>query len=450
MIVGLAMRKGGGVREFFIAGGTLPWIMLVPFLMAEYISSATLVGIAEMAHESGVQAMWTSIAAPIGLSAVAFGLVKFYKATKKMTVGENFGLLFGQKTRLISIIMLIIGSSLGVGGACISLGAVLGPMFNIPYESGVWLSTALMAVIALIGLRGMAWMNMVHLFVIIVSTFIGTVLLVNAAGGLGNVMASLPSEHFNLFRPGVPTVVAWFTGSVSIKLISIIAAVAIFAAKDEKSGKIACLSAGAFVFFFGFLPLLIGLSAYVIMPDIPSRLALWEMGAYGGPAVSSLISVGVMAAIISTTPAMLLSISALATRDLFLVIKPGAGERTQMTFSRIFMPVAAFTATWFALTQPTIIELGVRSLQVRVIFGVVLVVSVLWRRIHGTVAFWTLILGGGSGYIWFFAGSPFGIEPMWPGLGIGILTLIFGSLIRKPSPFKGVEGLEIALTTNGG
>ena len=101
IIVGLAMRKGGGVREFFIAGGTLPWIMLVPFLMAEYISSATLVGITEMAHESGVQAMWTSIAAPIGLSAVAFGLVKFYKTTKKMTVGKNFGLLFGQKTRLI-------------------------------------------------------------------------------------------------------------------------------------------------------------------------------------------------------------------------------------------------------------------------------------------------------------------------------------------------------------
>ena len=65
-------------------------------------------------------------------------------------------------------------------------------------------------------------------------------------------------------------------------------------------------------------------------------------------------------------------------------------------------------------------------------------------------AFWTIIIGGGSGLIWFLAGSPFGIEPLWPGLGIGMLTLIITSLRKRPSPFKGAEGLEIALTTDGG
>ncbi len=49
-------RKKGGAREFFVAGGNLPWVILTPFLMAEFITGGTTVGIAEKIHQGGITA----------------------------------------------------------------------------------------------------------------------------------------------------------------------------------------------------------------------------------------------------------------------------------------------------------------------------------------------------------------------------------------------------------
>ncbi|MFC1984021.1 sodium:solute symporter, partial [Chloroflexota bacterium] len=347
-----------------------------------------------------------------------------------------------RKTRLACSIFLLVSSALAIGTVPLSLGTLFAPWFNISYESGVWLSIAVLVVIAAAGgLRGIATMNSVHLVAIIVCFIAGAAAAVNAVGGLGNMVSSLPAEHLNLFQPGGLTVTAWFIASFTVKLISTIAITAMFAAKDEKSAKIGALSTGAFLIVFAFLPMLIGLSARVLMPDIPARLAMWEMGEYLGVGISTLISVGVIAAIFSTTPGTILSMGALATRDIFVVFKPKASERAQLLFSRIAMAVLSFAATWFGLTQSSILRLLLKSMQVRSILAVILLLSVLWRRLHPAAAFWTIIVGSGFGFIWLFSGSPFGIEPLWPGLGMGILTLIITSLKKRPSLYKGVEGL---------
>ena len=131
------------------------------------------------------------------------------------------------------------------------------------------------------------------------------------------------------------------------------------------------------------------------MPDITSRLVLWTMGEYCGVTVSALITIGVVAALVSTIPVGFLSIGGIATRDIFLRIRPGASERAQLIFSRIYIPVHVFIATLFALTQPSVIGLIVKGSQMRSIVGVVMLIAVLWRRINATAAFWTIITGGG-------------------------------------------------------
>ena len=444
VIAGVSGRKKGGVRDFFVAGGKLPWILLVPLLMAEYVSSGNTIGSAEMAHQSGVISLWYFIGAPLGLLALVWGLVKFYQHIKKITVGEAFAVLFDKKTRLVCVLILLGAAMLSLGGTFIALGAIIAPMFNIPYEAGVWLSTAFIVGLAITGgLKSLVWMNMLHLSMIIICFGVGTVLCVNAAGGLDHVLVSLPSEHFNLFRPGVSTVLAWLVGGITVKLVSPIAVTAVFAAKDVKSAKIGALSTGAFLLLFATLPMLIGFAAYTVMPDIPSRMALWEIGEYAGVAVSTMLSVGVIAAMISTTPGVLLALGALATRDIFLNIKADASEGSQLIFTRIIVPVIGVVGTFFALTQASIMELALKTFQVRGLVVVPLLVSVLWRRMNATAAFYTTILGAGTGLIWFVAGTPFGIQPLWPGLAVSILTVIVSSLIREPSPFRGAEGLEI-------
>ncbi len=446
----IARRRGRGVREFFIAGASLPWFLLVPFILAEYISSGAMVGATEMAHGFGLQALWNPIAAPIGICLLVFGVATFYKRINKITLGEAFGVLFDSKTRLACVIFLFFTSGLASGGSVLATGAIIGPMFNIPYMSAVWISAAALCGLALLGLRGVAWMNGIHLVVILGCIIPVAVIVISAAGGLDHVFKSLPSEHLNLFRPGAQTVVAWFTGSVFYKVVSTIGVLAMFSAKDARNAKIGGVTAGIILFLFLMLPLVMGLCAYVVMPDVPSRLAFWEIAEYCGPVVAAMASIGALAAVVSTTPGFYLAMGALASRDFLLLIKPGTSESTQINFSRIVILLLGFGATWFALIQPTILQLSFRVMQLKVILGMILTISVLWRRIQPMSAFWTLILGGGTGLIWWFADLPFGIAPMYPMLAVGITTLIITSLIKRPSPFKGAEGLDLTLDTERG
>lgn len=437
-------RRARGVRDYFVASGRLPWVILMPFLMAEYLATAATVGAAEMAHDQGLVSMWWFLAAPIGLTILAYGLAGFYTSIRKVTLGEAFAVLFDSKTRAACVFFLLLSTVMIAGNAFLALGTVVAPMLGLAYETGVWLSAVFLAVVAVAGgLRGVAVVNIIHLFVIVSSFTVAAIASVNAAGGLAQLAASLPPEHLDPLSVGWPTVSAWVITSAAVKLISVMAVSAMFAARAERDAKIAAVSAGLLIALFAVLPTLIGLTSYVLMPDAPSRLALWNMGEYLGPAMSTVLSLGVIGAIISTTPAILLSIGAIAARDVLLAVRPDADESTQLILSRASIPVLALASAGFALTQPSIMHMLLRVGQLRVVFAVVMLVAVLWRRIHPFSAFWTTVLGALGWLGWFAAGSPLGVEPLWPALLISFVVLVVTSLVRRPLPFRGVEGLDL-------
>ena len=447
MVIGwLTTKKEGGAREFFVAGGNLPWILLTPFLMAEYISGGTTVGVAESAHKTGISIFWYYIGAPIGLSALAFGFAKFYQKIKKVTVGEAFGILFDRKTRLICVITLVFLQMISSSTAFLGLATILAPMFGLSYEGGVILSVVSMIVMALIGLRGQAWMNVIHFAVIIITFFIVSVAAVGAAGGIGKITAALPPAHLNLWNMGFSTTAAYVLASSAIKLISLTAIVAMFAAKSEKDAKIGGVSTGFTILAFTLMPVLIGLAAKVLLPGISSKEAMWKMGEYLGGVMPSLVSVGVTAAIVSTTPGMLLSMGALVSRDLLMPFKPNCSEGQQITVCRIAVVLIAIAGATLAYTLSrtgaTIMQLIVKVVEVRTVIVIPLFVSIIWRRVSSTAAFWTVISGVGAGFISLFFHPK--EEPLWPALGVGLIVLIVVSLVKKPSPYKGIEGLELA------
>ena len=53
------------------------------------------------------------------------------------------------------------------------------------------------------------------------------------------------------------------------------------------------------------------------------------------------------------------------------------------------------------------------------------------------------MVGGGVVVMWVLADSPFGIEPLWPGLCAGIIAMIVTSLKNRPSEFRGTVGIDL-------
>jgi len=423
--------KEKNAKEFFVASSQLPWFLLVPLLLSEYLHATATVGTVEKAHDTGIAAFWFFFGTFLGFIVFTFTLVKFYTYIKRISIGEAFAVLFDQKTRLACVIFLFVPTAFNSAAAYLALGSFLSPLLNLPYEGGVWVSAAVITLLALIGLRGIAVMNFLHLFTIFFGFGIAAIAALTMAGGPTSLIASLPSEFMDFGQMGWQSTLSWVITSGTSPLSGIIVVAAIFAARDERTAKIATVSTGIGVLLFGMLPIIIGLSAYALMPDIPSRIALFEMGETFGVTVSSILSLGVTAAVVSTTPAMLLSLGAIATRDFFLLIKPDASDLTQVALTRVVIVVLVITTTLFALTQPTIMGMVVNFMQVRIIVVAVLLISVLWRPIHPFAAFFTILIGSSIALLWVFLDSPFGIEPLWPSLAVGLVTLLVSSYFKK-------------------
>ena len=71
------------------------------------------------------------------------------------------------------------------------------------------------------------------------------------------------------------------------------------------------------------------------------------------------------------------------------------------------------------------------AFQIRSIAGIVLLAALLWRRVNGVSAFWSLLSGGVTAAVWFFLKSPLGIAPLWAGALVCIAILIPVSLCSK-------------------
>ena len=325
-----------------------------------------------------------------------------------------------------------------------ALATIIGPLFGLPYEIAVWSSAAFIVVLALLGLRGQVWMNVIHFATIIVAFIPVTIAAVASVGGLTKLFSSLPAGHLNLAADGLGTMFAWMTSAVLIKLVALSAVTAMFAAKSEHDAKVGTIGTGIFLMLFVGMPALIGLATYVVAPEIESKQALWVMSEHLGSWATMLTSIAVLAAIISSTPAMLLNLGTLATRDIFLLFKPNASDRVQVMFSRLIIIFIGFAGTALVLAMlkgASLLSLMIKSVGVRTIITIPIFVSILWRRVQPAAAFLTILLGGIGGAIWTFAGSPYGIEPIWVSLGIGVTTLFVVSLIKKPLHLKGAEGL---------
>jgi len=440
-------KAGSSIREFLIAGGQLRWFLLLPLLMSELVTANTTVALAEYGHMSGISQLTFYIGSSIGFLLLGFVFVKFYKSLNKVTMGEIFATLFDRRTRLTCVLTMIGLTTMTAGVGYLGLGTIIAPLFNLPYGVAIWAAAALVVILAVAGLRGVAWMNAIHFVTILVCFVTVAIMSVIEVGGPAKLVASLPTEHLNLLRPGLATVLAWIISRALIGLVAAGTIVAILAARTEKDAKIATIGTGIWVVVFAALPMLVGLCAVIIMPEVASRHALYTMGEHLGVVASSMVSIGVLAAIISTYPAAILTLAGLFTRDVFLLAKPNCSEKGQILASRLSIVFLAAAATAIAVAligEGSILNYTRNVMQVRVVLVVPVIIGVLWRRIHSTAAFWAILAGLISGFPSLLVNQLFNINipPLWPSLMVGLTTLVIVSLFKKPAPYKGIEGLE--------
>ena len=450
IVLFMQKKKAADSSSFMAAKSELGIALIIPLMFSEMIAGAGTVGVAQSGFTTGFSAVWTNWGMVIGCILIVLLVAKFYRimSTEKgvISVPEAYKHLFDNRTRVVlhtrsRVVYGILYSTQPVAAA-----SIIAPMLGADQTVVAWIITALFILVTVAGgMKGIAWMNVLHAVIMYVAMAAVAYQCVTGAGGFEALHTGLDSSYFSFFQPDAPTIVANGIGTGISFLAAATTVSVIFGAKNLKTAKIGVTIAALLIIPFALLTALIGMAAKVAMPGIPSNDALYAMANSLGDMWGGIASMAVIAAIWSTAPALLMVISTTLTRDLFKVIKPDATDTQSVIFSRVSIVVIGIIFTIFGLSASSILGQINGAFQIRSVAGIVLLFGLFWPRVTKNAAFWSMLAGGIVAAVWHFTGNPFGISPLWPAAAVCLVIIIPMTLVSKQKVSEGYKMYQAAL-----
>ena len=358
----------------------------------------------------------------LGVLVFVFCTAKFYRRAGHfgvMSVPEAFAFRFDKRVRLVVLVIIMFVYGIIFSQQPIAAAALLSSMLGVNKAVLAWIVGILFAYMALHGLKGIAGM------------FVVSFLAVGKAGGLAYMMANTPAHYFTVTYPDKITVAAQVLGAAFSMILSSTVVNCCLGAESLKTAKSGIVWSGILVIPFALMPALIGIAGFVTMPDAQAGNIIYTMAESVHPVFSGIVSMAVLAAILSTGPGLLLSLSATLTRDFYMLVRPQASEKEQIRFSKGSIVVMALVATGFGLTTSSILTQILGAFQIRSVAGVVLIIALVWKQVSNRAAFWSILIGGILAGVWHFSGNPFGIQPFWAAVPASVVILTVLTMLEK-------------------
>lgn len=443
------MRQKSTLAGYFVAKKDLGAMLIIPLLFAEIIAGAGTVGNAAQAFQFGISAVWVNWGMSIGCLVVLFTAAKFYRVIgnkfNSVSVPQVYAARFDAKTRMVMMSVLVLVYAILFAMQPVAAGNILSPLLGVDKTMITWVLGILFIVLCITGgMKGMAWMNALHTIVMYVGLGTVAIFAVKWAGGIGQLQVALPTTYFRMDQPDLLTMAGWVVGTALSFFAASVLIAAIFGARDEHSYKQGFILASVLTFIFACFPAIIGVVGKAMLPTASSGSILYTVANQLGPTFAVLASMGILAAIMSTGPALLLLTSTMLSEDVYKLFKPSADESERLMFSRISMTVVGLAATYFGLQATSILGQMAGAFQIRAIAGLVLLVAIFWPRVDSRAAFWSILVGGVVAAVWHFAGNPY-VTSLWPSLAVGVPILVILTLMAPKPKADGFVVYEEAL-----
>lgn len=440
----LFTRKNTGTKAYFLAKGNLGTMLCVSLLVTECISAGTLVGAASTGFTTGLSSVWVSWGQVIGIVLFIIFAAKFFRVMHKaygvMSIAQCYEYLFDRRGRLVMLFVAAINYCILFSVAPAAVARIVGPIVGISDTAICWFVGILFIIMTIVGgLSAIAWMNVINIVIIFGSLIVIAGSALSEAGGWTGLTQALPATYFNVWRPTVMVALASGLGTGLAQIASSCNANIAFSAKSYRTARKSLIFTGILLFFFALLPSIIGICGQVLMPDAPSSAILYTMANHISPILGGLAAMVTAAACFSSGPAFLLLACTTITRDFYCVLKEDATDEQQMLFSRCTAVVLGLIFTFMGTQSTSLLNQISGAFQIRSVVGVVLVIGVLWKGLTKSGAFWGMLGGGLTAATWFFAGNPYGISCLWPGVGVTLLLLFSISLLGSKQELSGYD-----------
>lgn len=468
-------RKERTTTDYFLAGRDVAWWAIGASLFSSNIGSEHFIGLAGTGAASGLAVGHFEWLASLILLILGWVFTPFYLRSNVYTMPEFLERRYNSACRTylatISIIAYIFTKiSVAVFAGAIVLRTVLG--------WGMWQSALALVIATGVytvagGMAAVIYTEVIQTVVLIGGALALMLIGLDRVGGFEGLRASLPESYFHMMRPasdpdfpwtgiffGAPILGIWYwcTDQVIVQRV--------LSAKDVGHAKAGTVLAG----FLKILPVFM-----LIVPGMIAR-ALYpaEMAADSNAAfptlVTRLMPVGLqglvvaamLAALMSSLASVFNSSSTIFTMDFYKKINPAATERHLVNVGRVATTIMVVLGVlWIPFMSRISAQLYVylQSVQAYISppIAAVFLLGIFWKRINGTGAMTSLLVGFVLGALRFmleiaYAGTPLaGLAGIYVGMNflhfavlmfvICVVVLIAVSLMTPaPAPDK-IAGL---------
>lgn len=402
-----ASKKIKNTEDYLVAGRSLDFWVFILLMIGTVASGMSLLGVSGLGFKLGWPTIWEQIFVPlsIGFCIIFFG-VKLHTIAKTagyMTVQDYLAHRYESPValRTLSAVAGIIVSLIYLVGQYTAIAIVLIAIFDIPLWLALVIATLVVTAYTTIGgLYAVAWAGVVQSIILLVGVCIMAPLIIFKAGGFTYVNEVMASVNPNLVMPWNPTGAFALPYVVSFAVLLMVGLACaphvinnVLSIRDVKMLKwaplIAFVAYGIVMFllkFTGFagqvlvkegtivLPKVANAGDYVILKGIESAIPI--------EAIWAIFAVIVLAAVMSTTDRLMLTIGAMFSWDIYKkILRPDAPDAKVLTVSKIVVVLSALVTMLLAINPPDmlaiLIWMGIGTMLAT--FAVPLLAGLYWR-----------------------------------------------------------------------
>jgi len=361
LLVGLSTGRSAVSRDaFFVAGRRGTARTIGGSLLATVVGASATVGVAGLAYERGVTAMWWSLSGVAGLLILGAFLVPRVRRWPAYTLPGLVGRMYGPRAAVVTALLVVVAWTGVVSGQLVAAGLVLSVLgVDSP---GLWMAllAAVLVTYVIIGGQGAIIRTdavQAAVLVIGVSAAVGALLL--AGDSLDWYVRALPAGSLSF---PVSDAFGWDGLVTMLVLVGSVYLVGpdiytrLFSARDSASARGAAIGAALLMLPVALLVTALGLAARVLAPGIAAEEALPWLLYRGLPALpSALLLAGLTAALISSADSTLLGQAVALADDVISRVRP-LDDRRVVLVTRLCVLALGAVALLLALSLRGVIS----------------------------------------------------------------------------------------------
>jgi len=465
-------------EDYFLAGRSLGFWVFTILIVASICSGMTILGTSGLGYITGWPTIWEQVFVPLSAAVciLLFGTKLHAIGSQRgyLTVQDYFSDRFYSQNgiRGLSAITGILVSLIYMVGQFVAISMVLSWLFGISYHSALLISALIVSAYVIMGgLYAVAWSNLIQGLLLIAGVLIVAPMVISSAGGLSYINEVLAGIDPNFVQPWFPS---WYPGEAGpyagyafatpLFLVSFFFLLSfglasaphvinnVFAAKDARYFKWAPLAAFSIYVVIMYLIKITGFAGRVLTTEgeisLPSGVSnpadyVFILGAeHAFPSIISVfIGVIILAAVMSTTDRLMLTIGTYFGWDVYKrFLRPDAPDRMVTLVSRMTVAAAAALTLLLAWKNPPallawLIWMGIGLMLA--CYVAPLLAGLYWRRATREGAIFSMVLGllaaGFAGY-WHQFVQPLPVHFSLFGFVLSIGAIVVVSLATsKPS-----------------